>query len=185
MHQSIIDSARQSMEKSLRFFDDELKKIRTGRAQAALFADLLIDYYGTKTPLKQLATISAPEPRLILISPFDKNSIRDIEKAILNSKQGVNPQNDGKIIRLPIPPLTEERRQEVAQIVSQKLEETRNAFRGIREENWKKIREMEDKKQITEDDRFAAKDKLDALIAEFNKKAEGAAEKKKEEVMKI
>lgn len=173
------------MEKSLQFFRSELLKIRAGRAQASLVSDLLIDYYGTKTPLIQLATITCPEPRLILISPFDKNSIKEIEKAIMNSNQRLTAQNDGKVIRIPIPPLTEERRQEVTQLVFQKLEETKNAFRNVREENWRKIREMEEAKQITEDDRYKAKDELDELISEFNSKAEELAEKKKEEVMKI
>lgn len=173
------------MEKSLQFFKDELQKIRAGRANINLVSDLLVDYYGTKTSIKQLATISTPEPRLILISPFDKNSIREIEKTILTSSQDLNPQNDGRIIRISISPLSEERRNKIAQIVSQKLEETRNALRNIREENWRKVREMEEKRQITEDDRYKAKDELNELIDEFNRKAEEIAEKKKEEVMKI
>ncbi|MEW6407204.1 MAG: ribosome recycling factor [Patescibacteria group bacterium] len=185
MYQKIIGLTKQSMEKSFQFFKNELLKIRAGRAQASLVADLLVDYYGTKTLLKQLATISCPELRLILISPFDKNSIKEIEKAVLMSAQKLTAQNDGRVIRVPIPPLTEERRQEVAQIVSQKLEETKQTLRNVREEAWKQIKEMEEAKQISEDDKFRAKDKLDKLIDEYNKKAQDLAEKKKEEVMKI
>lgn len=185
MYNSIINATKESMEKSLQYFKNELLKIRAGRAQTSLVSDLLIDYYGTKTPLKQLATISIPEVRLILISPFDKNSIKEIEKAVSISSQGLTPQNDGRVIRIPIPPLTEERRQEIVQIVSQKLEEIKNTFRNFREENWKTVKEMEEKKQVTEDERYKAKDELDDLIAEFNDKAEEIAEKKKNEVMKI
>lgn len=185
MYQSIINSTKQSMEKSLQFFKDELQKIRAGRAHPSIVSDLLVNYYGTKTLLKQLAAISCPEPRLILISPFDKNSIKEIEKAILMSAQKLTVQNDGRVIRVPIPPLTEERRQEVAQIVSQKLEETKQTLRNIREEAWKRIKEIEEAKQISEDDKFRAKDELDKLINEYNKNAQDLAEKKKEEVMKI
>lgn len=185
MYQTILSSARQSMEKSFQFLKNELSKIRAGKATPALVANLLVDYYGTKTPLRQLATITCPESRLILISPFDKNSLREIEKAILQSSQGLNPQNDGKVIRVLLPPLTEERRKETTQLVSQKLEETKKVFRDIREESWKKIREMEENKEISEDDKYKAKKELDELIGEFNAKAEEIAEKKKEEIMKI
>jgi ribosome recycling factor len=185
MYQNVINSTRESMEKSLEFFKSELQKIRAGRVHASLVSDLLVDYYGTKTSLKQLATISCPEPRLIVISPFDKNSIKEIEKSVSQSSGGLTCQNDGKIIRVPIPPLTAERREEIASLVSQKLEETKQTLRNLREEAWKQAKEMEEVKKISEDDKFRAKDELDELIDEYNKKAEDLAQKKTEEVVKI
>jgi len=185
MSQKIVDSTTQEMEKNFQYFSEELKKIRLGRASANLVADLMIDYYGTKTPLKQLATITCPDPKMIVITPFDKNSMKEIEKTISQSNQGLVPQNDGKVVRVVMPPLTEERRQMASQMISQKFEETKVKFREARENGLKESRTQKESGAISEDDFFKAKKSLDEVISEFNKRASDLSEKKIAEVMQV
>lgn len=185
MSQKIVDSVTTAMEQNFEFFVEELKKVRLGRATAALVADLMINYYGTKTPLKQLATISCPDPKMILITPFDKNSMKEVEKAISQSNQGLVPQNDGKMVRVVMPPLTEERRQMASEMISQKLEETKNKFREAREEGVKQVRAEKESGAVSEDDLFKVKKSLDEKIAEYNTKASDLVEKKTAEIMQV
>ena len=183
--QDTIAQAKKQMEESINYLQDELKKLKTGRAQTALIEDLLVEYYGSKTPLKQLATLNTPEATLITIQPFDKNSFKNIEKAISESKLNLTTNNDGELIRIKIPPLTEERRQELAQVLNQKIEEVKVSFRNIREEAFKKIKEMENDKQINEDDKFKGKDELDKLVDKFNKQINEIKENKEKEIMTV
>lgn len=185
MPNQIINQAKKNMDESLGFMQNELRKFKTGRAQSALVEDILVEYYGTKTPLKQIATISVPEPAMIAISPFDKNSMKDIEKAISESKLNLTSSNDGQIIRIKIPPLTEERRQELAQVLNQKVEEVKVSIRSSREETMKKLKDMEASKQISEDEKFKTKEDLDKLVDEYNKKIEDIRKKKEEEIMTV
>ncbi len=185
MSSQIIGQAKKNMDESLEFMQDELKKFKTGRAQSALVEDILVEYYGTKTPLKQVATISVPEPALISISPFDKNSAKDIEKAISESKLNLTSNNDGQVIRIKIPSLTEERRQELAQVLNQKVEEVKVSIRSSREEAMKHLKEQEASKQISEDERFKVKQELDKLVEEYNKKIEEIRKNKEEEIMTV
>lgn len=135
MHQEKINEAQKAMEKTLEFLNKELKKMRSGKANAEMVSDVMVEYYGTKTPLKQLATISTPESQMIVVQPYDKNVMSEIEKAILVSKLDLNPKNEGNILRLSVPPLTEERRKEMVMIMNQKIEESRISIRGAREKS--------------------------------------------------
>lgn len=185
MSNQIVSQTKKNMDEALDFMQNELRKFKTGRAQSALVEDILVEYYGTKTPLKQIATISVPEPAMIAISPFDKNSMKDIEKAISESKLNLTASNDGQIIRIKIPPLTEERRQELAQVLNQKVEEVKVSIRSSREETMKKLKDMENAKQISEDEKFKIKEDLDKLVEEYNKKIEEIRKTKEEEIMTV
>ena len=185
MYQEKIKEAGKSMEQSIAFLRGELSKIKTGRANTGLVSDLKIKCYGVMTPLQQLATITVPESQMIVIQPYDKNVMGEIEKGIQASDLGLNPVNDGNILRLVIPALTEERRKEIASIMSQKLEEARNSLRTIREKCWKEIKELEDGGSITEDDKYKAQENLNKVIEDFNKEVEEIGKKKETEIMSI
>lgn len=185
MYQNKIKEAEKSMEQSLEFLKGELSKIKTGRASTELVSSLKIDSYGTMTPLQQLATINVPEPQTIVIQPYDKNIISDIEKSIQSSDLGLNPVNDGNVLRISIPPLTEERRKEIVSIMNQKLEEARISLRSLREKCWKEIKELEAGGNITEDDKYKAQEELNKVIEDFNKQVEEIGAKKEEEIMSV
>lgn len=183
--ESIINDKKSDLEKAIGHFKEEMGKLRTGRANPALVENVMADYYGTKTPLKQLATINVPEPRLITISPWDKNSLAGIEAAIRASDLGLNPASDGQIIRINIPSLTEERRKDLVKVLNQKAEEARIAIRNVREDAWREIQEMEKTGIISEDDKFRGKDKLQKVIDEYNKRIEDLREGKEKEIMTV
>ncbi len=183
--ENVINSKKTELDKTLERFKAEMGKIRTGRTNPALVENVMVDYYGTKTPLKQLATINVPEPRLITVNPWDKGSLTHIESAIRSSDLGLNPGNDGQIIRINIPLLTEERRKELVKVLNQKAEKTKIAIRNIREEILREIQEMEKTGIISEDDKFRGKDKLQKIIDEYNKKAEDLKEGKEKEIITI
>lgn len=185
MYQSILQDSKIEFEQTVEWFISELKNIRTGRATAALVEDLKVDYFGTKTPLKQIASITSSDARSLLISPWSKDSLVDIEKTINESELGVNPNNDGNAIRLNFPALTEERRKELVKVLNKKTEEARIRIRQIREESWKQIQKMEEAGEISEDDKFKAKDKLQEIVDEYNKKVEALEGKKEQEIMQV
>ena len=143
----------------------------------------MVDYYGTPTPLNQLAVISAPEPQLITIRPYDPGSLDDIERAILKSELGLTPSNDGRIIRLPIPRLTEERRQELAKLVRQRIEEGKVALRNIRREALDDLRKLEKEKLVPEDDFYRGKDDLQDLTDRYGEQMDGVSERKQREIL--
>lgn len=184
-YQQAITQAKINMDDSIEYLQDELRKFKTGRAQTSLVEDIMIECYGTKTPLKQLATLGAPEPTMITIQPFDRNSIKDIEKGISESDLNLSTSNDGALIRIQIPPLTEERRQELVQVLNQKIEEVKVAIRNYREEAMKQIKQLESDKQISEDDKFKAKEDLDKIVSEYNSKTDEIKETKEKEIMTI
>jgi ribosome recycling factor len=185
MYKELINSKKDSLEQALEYLRADLSQLRTGRANPALVENLMVDYYGTRTPLKQIATINAPEARLVLIQPWDKDSLVNIEAAIRESNLGLNPANDGQVIRLNIPPLSEERRQEMVKTLNQKVEAARIAIRNIREEIWETIQEMTKVGKISEDDKFRGKDSLQEVIDSFNKKVEEIRDKKEKEITTI
>lgn len=185
MYNEIISDKKKDLEKVIEHFKIELGKIRTGRANPAMVEDLLIDYYGTKTPLKQIASINIPEPRTISIQPWDRSALVLIESAIRESDLNMNPNNDGILIRINIPLLTEERRKEMVRILNQKAEEGRIGIRNVREEAWKDIQEMEKSGTISEDDKFKGKDKLQEVVDAYNKQIEEIRAKKEQEMMTV
>ncbi|MCD6149242.1 ribosome recycling factor [bacterium] len=185
MHQEIIKNKEGEFEKAVEYFKTETGKLRTGRASAALVENLPVDYYGNKTPLKQVASINIPEPRLIVIQPWDTDSLANIEAAIKMSDLNLNPNNDGKVIRINIPPLNEERRAELVKVLNQKAEEARISIRGIREEIWEEIQELEKAGKITEDDKFQGKERLQEAVDEYNKKVEDIRKRKEEEIKTV
>lgn len=185
MYQEKIKETEKSMKQTIDFLRGELSKIKTGRASTELVSDLKVECYGTMTPLQQLATITIPEPQMIVIQPYDKNVISEIEKGIQSSDLGFNPVNDGDVVRISIPPLTEERRKEIASMMSQKLEESRISLRTVREKCWKEIKELEEGGSITEDDKYKAQEDLNKVIEEYNKEVEEIGKKKETEIMSV
>ncbi len=185
MLQDLLRETKERMEKSAEALERDLRTIRTGRASPALVERVMVEYYGTPTPLNQLAVISAPEPQLLTIRPYDPSSLSDIERAILRSDLGLTPSNDGKIIRLVIPGLTEERRKELARLVSRRVEEAKIALRNIRRETLDDLREFEREKMISEDDFYRGRDDLQDLIDQFVKKVDEIGERKTREVMEL
>lgn len=182
---TIIDDKKFQFENAIQHLKNELKQIRTGRANPTLVENLVIDYYGTKTPLQQLANINIPDPKSIIIQPWDKNSLKEIEKAIHNSPLGLNPINEGNIIRLPIPPLTEERRKELSKIVSEKAEQAKISVRNVREETWKNIKEQKNDDKISEDDMYSQQKELQKKVEEYNNSIKKIGQQKEKEIMTI
>jgi ribosome recycling factor len=170
---------------AMKALEDDLAAIRTGRASPALAEKIMVEYYGNPTPLIQLATISAPEPRLLAIRPFDLASIKDIERAIQASDLGLTPSNDGKIIRLNIPPLTEERRQDLVRIVRNRAEEARVSVRNVRRDVQNKLREFEREKLISEDGLARAEEDLQKLTDRFIETINETGERKESEVLEV
>lgn len=185
MYKEIIDKKKPELEKSIEHFVEELGQLRTGRASVSMLDSLMVDYYGTKSPLKQVASISVPEPRTIMIAPWDKDSLVGIEKSIRDSQLNLNPNNDGQVIRINIPALNEERRKDLVKILNQKAEDARIAIRKQREDAWDEIQKAEEKGLMGEDDKFAGKDKLQEMVDEYNKKVEDIRVKKEEEIITV
>lgn len=185
MIKDIIESKHESLRKSLDHFIEEAGTLRTGRANPAIVEGLLVEYYNAKTPLKQMASISIPEPRQIVISPWDKGAMTQIEAAVRESDLGINPVNDGSVIRITLPALTEERRRELVKTLNSRAEEARISIRGAREEAWKEIQEAEKEGLIGEDDKFRGKDDLQKVVDEYNAKLETFREKKEGEIMTV
>jgi ribosome recycling factor len=185
MYQEKIKEAEKSMQQSINFLKVELSKVKTGRANTELVSGLRVECYGVMTPLQQLATINVPEPQMIVIKPYDRNILSAIEKSMQTSDLGLNPTNDGNILRIAVPPLTEERRKEIVSLMNQKLEETRISLRTIREKCWKEIKILEDNSSITEDDKYKSQEELNEVIDKYNKKVEEIGNKKESEIMSI
>jgi ribosome recycling factor len=173
------------MDKTVGALRAELLGIRTGRASPALLEKLRVECYGSLMPLNQMATIAAPEARLLTIKPWDSSLLGAVEKAILKSDLGLTPNSDGKIIRLAIPPLTDERRRDLAKMVSRRLEEARVAIRNLRRDGLKELGDLEKGKEISEDDFYAAKEDLQKLTDDYIKKLDEVGEQKQAEIMEV
>jgi ribosome recycling factor len=185
MIKDALSEAEERMKGAITALSNDLATVRTGRASPALVERLDVEYYGTPTPLLQLATISAPEPRLLTIKPFDPASLKDIERAILASELGLTPNNDGKIIRLSIPALNEERRRQLTKVVHHRLEEARVAVRNIRRSVHDDLREFEKEKLITEDDLERGENDLQKLTDRYVEKVDELGQRKEAEIMEI
>ena len=168
MVQELIASKTEAFETALEHFSQEAAKIRTGRANPGIVENILVDYYGTRSPIKQIASISVPEARQILIQPWDKDSLVFIETAIRESDLGLSPGNDGTVIRITLPMLTEDRRKELVKTLGARAEDSRIVIRTIREDIWKEIQQKEKEGLISEDDKFNGKDELQKIVDEYN-----------------
>jgi ribosome recycling factor len=181
----LIQDATRRMDKSVEAAQTEFGTLRTGRASPALLDRIQIDYYGQQTPLKQLATISAPEPRMLTIQPFDPNSVSTIERAIQESDLGLTPSNDGKLIRLPIPQLTEERRKELVKVVRHMAEEGRVAVRNVRRDAIHHLKELVDNGEVGSDDEHRAEDRVQKLTDEHVHQIDELLKRKEAEIMEV
>ena len=185
MIKELIHDTEKRMRSSIQSLEDDLMTIRTGRANPGLIEKLSIEYYGSPVPLMQLATISVPEPRQLLVRPFDASSIKNIEKAILASELGLTPMNDGKVIRLNLPPLTEERRRDLIKFVNHRLEEARVAVRNIRRDAIKDLRDFEEEKLISEDDQKRGEEDIQKLTERIGEEIDEIGKRKEQEILEI
>jgi ribosome recycling factor len=185
MLKDVINDAEDRMDKTVEALQLDLRSIRTGRASPALVERLQVDYYGAPTPLNQLAGISVPEPRMLMIRPWDRNSMGLIEKAILKSDLGLTPNNDGQVIRLVIPQLTEERRRDLSRVVAKRVEEARVACRNIRRDAIDMLRDLEKEKLISEDELFGGRDQVQEVTDGFIKQVDEIGKAKEAEIMEV
>lgn len=183
--QKRLQETEEKMKKSVDATIREFAEIRTGRANSSLVEGIMVEYYGTNTPLKQLAGISVPEPRLIAIHPWDPSSVPAIEKAILKSQLGINPVNDGKLIRIAIPPLTKERCEELGKVLHKISEQGRVSIRTVRRDAIDSIKKMEDAKEIPEDARFKGQEEVQKLTEKYTKKIDELLKDKEKELTTI
>jgi len=185
MTNDVLNRAEASMRKGVEATVREFAGVRTGRASTALVQGIAVEYYGTPTPLHQVATVATPETRLITIQPWDQSLVPAIEKAILKSDLGITPSNDGRIIRIAVPPLTEERRKELVRIVRRMTEEGRVAIRNIRRDANEKLKSLEKQKQVSEDDLKKATDSVQKLTDKYIKELEMALASKEKEILEF
>jgi ribosome recycling factor len=183
--QSAITASEERMKKTVANLKDEFSSLRTGRASAALFDKIRVDYYGDKSPLSQVANISVPEARLIVIQPWDKAMIAEIEKAIRSSELSLNPSNDGKVIRISIPPLTEERRKELAKVAKNQAEQSRVAVRNIRRDGNDELKKLLKESKLTEDEENRASEELQKVTDSYITKINQVLEEKEKEIMEV
>ena len=183
--EDFLADATRRMDKSIESTRQEFNSVRTGRASPALLDRVQVDYYGTATPLKNLATISAPEPRLLNVQPFDPNSVKAIEKAIQESDLGLQPANDGKLIRLPIPQLTEERRKELVKVVRHMAEEGKVAVRNVRRDAIHHLKELVDNGEVGSDEEHRAEDRVQKLTDEHVNEIDELLKRKEAEIMEV
>ena len=185
MIDEVYEDARERMEKATESLKGEFKKVRTGRASLALFEGIRVDYYGTPTPLKQMASLSVPESRLVIIQPWDKTVIKEIEKEILKSELGLTPMNDGNVIRIAIPPLTEDRRKDLVKQVRKIGEEYKVSIRNIRRDANELLKTMKQDGDIGEDDFYKAQDQIQNLTDEYIKRADEIYQEKEKEILEF
>jgi ribosome recycling factor len=185
MIDDVHSELKASMDKSIEILQKDLKRIRTGRASLALLDGIMVNYYGSATPINQLATLSIPEPRQIIIQPWDSQAVPDIEKAILKSELGLTPMNDGKVVRINLPPLTAERRKELVKLVKKMGEEFKVQLRNHRRDANEMYKEMKKDKEISEDDLHKAQEKVQKTTDEYITKVDGVIGQKEAEIMEI
>jgi len=185
MVKDILRELEKNMKGSVEHFRKDLSKLRTGRANIQMFEDIKVEYYGNLTPLNQVATLQVPDATLITIQPWNPTLLEAIEKAIRAADLGLNPVNDGKVLKVPIPPMDEERRGEIAKRIKKMLEEEKTILRNMRRESKEHIEELEEKKEITEDDKFWGYEKLQELTDEYTNRLEEFASAKEKEILEI
>ncbi len=180
-----VPKMEKKMENAVESLQEELNKVHVGQANPAMVEDLKVEYYGSDTPLNQIANISAPESGLLVIQPYDSSQIESIEKAILESDLSLNPNNDGEIIRVPIPKLSGDRREELVEVIEEKGEEAKVSLRNIRRDTNKEIDELEDEGEITEDDKYMLEDEVDDITSSLTEKIDTMVENKTDEVRSV
>jgi ribosome recycling factor len=185
MIEEVLSEAKSRMSKSIEVLQRDLSGIRTGRATPMILDNIKIDYYGTQTPLKQLATISAPEARLLIVQPWDNATMGEITKAIQKSDLGLNPSSDGHIIRLPVPPLSEERRREMVKLVHKRAEEGKVALRNVRRDAMDMLKDLEKEKEISQDEQKRAQGKLQEITDGFIAEVDQIAKDKETELLEV
>lgn len=185
MSKQVIAQTKDKMEKSVQAYSREIATIRAGRANASLLDKITVDYYGSPTPINQMAGISTPEARLLVIQPYDKTVINDIEKAIMKSDLGISPTNDGSVIRLAVPALTEERRKDLAKLVKKEAEEAKVHIRNVRRDGNEDLKKLEKNGEITEDDLRSYQDEVQKLTDQYIAKIDELAKEKENEIMEI
>ncbi len=185
MVKDIIKEANEKMVKAVEVVSSELRSIRTGRATPSLIEGVKVDYYGNPTPLRQVANIGAPEPTLLTVQPWEKNMIQPIEKAILNANLGLNPANDGTLIRVPIPPLNEERRKEYVKLTKKYGEQGRVSIRNIRRDANDSLKKLEKNKEISEDEKIRGEEEVQKLTDKYTKEIDKLLEQKEKEIMEV
>ena len=185
MYRPVIEASKEKMEKTKEFFQHDMLSLRAGRANPQILDKIMVDYYGTATPLKQMGNVMSPEPRLLTISLWDPKAIPLVEKAILKSDLGLNPSNDGKVIRLVVPELNEERRKELTKVVRKGAEEAKVAMRAVRRDAMEQFKKLKKDSQITEDDQRKAEDELQKLTDNEIKEIDKIAGEKEKEIMAV
>jgi len=185
MLQEIYEDTRQSMQKTITSLKNELNRVRTGRASLSLLDGIRVDYYGTPTPLNQMATLSVPESRLIVIQPWDVSVIKEIEKAILKSDLGLTPSSDGKLIRISVPPLTEERRKQLVKVVHKIAEDHKIGVRNIRRDANELIKSLKKDGDVSEDDAFRGQDEVQKITDEFIQAIDALYAEKEQEILEF
>lgn len=181
----ILSTAQTKMQKTIEVLHVDLASVRAGRASVSLLDKVMVEYYGTPTPVNQVASVTVPEPRMIVIQPWEKNLLKDIERAIMKSDLGLNPNSDGSVIRLNLPQLTEERRKELVKTVHKKAEDARVSIRNLRREANDSVKKAEKAKEITEDEAKKANDDIQKMTDKFIKEVDTVMEHKEKEVMEI
>lgn len=181
----VLEEAREHMEKTMEWTRSELNTIRAGRASPAMVDTVRVDYYGSLTPLTQMASVSAPQPDLIVIQPWDRSSLAPIEKAIIAANLGLNPSNDGMLIRIPVPPLSEERRRELAKTARTRGEEAKIAIRNIRRHSRDEIKKTQKDENLPEDMRYEGEDRLQKLTDDYVAKVDTILDRKEAEIMEV
>ncbi len=183
MLEDVYGDLRDRMNKAVETLESEYKRLRTGRASISLVDGIKVDYYGSPTPLSQLATLTIPDSRTIMIQPWDTSVVGEIEKAILKSELGLTPMNDGKAIRISIPPLTSERRRDLVKVVKKKAEESKVALRNIRRDINEKIKDLKKDKKVSEDEQFRAQDEIQKITDDYVKKVDVVYGSKEKEIL--
>ncbi len=185
MYKDLVMKSEETMRKSITFLKEELATIRAGKANPKLVDKIQVSYYGTMTPLNQIANISVPEPRSILIQPWDSSALKEVEKAIMTSDLGINPTNDGKIIRLVIPVLTEERRKDLLKVVKKEIENSKIAVRNIRRDTIDEIKKLEKQSEITKDDLKRAEEDMQKLTDRYINIVDDLYKEKEKEILEV
>ncbi|MDZ7716048.1 MAG: ribosome recycling factor [Balneolaceae bacterium] len=183
--QSIIDAADKKMDEAVKYFKTELSHVRAGKAQPSLLDGVKVDYYGSQTPLNQLANVSAPEARMLTVQPYDKSALEEIEKAIMSAGLGLNPNNDGNIIRIPLPILSEERRKDLVKRCGEMAEDARISIRNTRRNTNDEIKKEVESKSLPEDSKYEAEEEVQNITDSHTKKVDELLEKKEEEIMTV
>lgn len=183
--QLILEDASEHMDKCIEHLRHELMSIRAGRATPAMLENVRVDYYGTSTPLSQMASINAPQPDMLVVQPWDASALRDVEKAIMASNLGLNPANDGQLIRLPVPPLSEERRRDLAKVAKSVAEDAKVAIRNVRRTAKDDIKKTQEAEKLQEDMRYEAEDELQQMTDKHVGKVDALLDHKEKEIMEV